>query len=75
MSERTKITMPPSTIEREAKVKKLIETMADFMGVGGSEVTFESVTISQVELPDEAKDLAMMVRKLAGSKPANGKGK
>lgn len=59
------IVFPAKNVEGEAKLKRLCETIADYMG---AKVTFETVMVLQVNFPKDRPDIETIMKRLAGIK-------
>lgn len=59
------ITFPATNVAGEAKLKRLVETIADYMGV---KVTIETVIVLQANFPNDRPDIEAILKRLAGSK-------
>jgi hypothetical protein len=59
------ITFPAVDVAGEAKLKRLVETIADYMG---SRVKIETVMVLQASFPDDRADIQSIFNRLKGSK-------
>jgi hypothetical protein len=59
------IVFPATNVAGEAKLKRLVETIADYMGV---KVTIETVMVMQANFPNDRPDIEAIYKRLAGSK-------
>lgn len=59
-----KITLPPMSVEQEAKVKRLFETIGEYMGC---DIQLDSAVILEASIPDERKDVLIVAQKLVQS--------
>ncbi|OGC95330.1 MAG: hypothetical protein A2W25_05280 [candidate division Zixibacteria bacterium RBG_16_53_22] len=59
------ITFPATNAAGEAKLKRLIETISDYMG---SKVEIESVIVLQASYPHDRPDIEAIFKRLAGNK-------
>lgn len=59
------IVFPATNVAGEAKLKRLLDTIADYMG---TKVTVESVIVMQVSFPSDRPDVEAIFKRLAGSK-------
>jgi hypothetical protein len=59
------IVFPAVNVAGEAKLKRLVETIADYMGV---RVTIETVMVLQAKYPSDRPDIESIFKRLAGSK-------
>ena len=56
------ITLPPLTVEQEAKLKRFFETTGEFMN---AEIKVSTRTIMVVEPPEDRPDVRVVVQKIA----------
>ena len=59
------IVFPATNAAGEAKLKRLVETIADYMG---AKVEIGSVIVMQASYPSDRPDLEAIFKRLAGSK-------
>jgi hypothetical protein len=59
------IVFPATNVAGEAKLKRLVETIADYMG---ARVTIETVMVMQANFPSDRPDIEAIYKRLAGSK-------
>ena len=59
------VVFPATKIAGEAKLKRLVETIADYMG---AKVTVETVIVLQANFPNDRPDVETIFKRLAGSK-------
>lgn len=59
------IAFPATNVAGEAKLKRLLETIADYMG---TKVTVESVIVMQASFPSDRPDFEAILKRLAGNK-------
>jgi hypothetical protein len=59
------ITFPATNAAGEAKLKRLIETIADYMG---AKVTLEIVMVMEANYPSDRSDIEAIFKRLAGNK-------
>ena len=59
------VTFPATNVTGEAKLKRLVETIADYMG---AKVTIETVMVLQAKFPNDRPDIEAIFKRLAGSK-------
>jgi len=59
------VTFPATNVAGEAKLKRLAETIADYMG---AKVSFETVMVLQISFPNDQPDIEAIFKRLAGSK-------
>ena len=60
---------PSMNTAAEAKLKRLVETIADYMV---AEVSIETVIVMKVNYPDDRPDIAVIMKRLAGDKTGLG---
>jgi len=60
------VVFPAMNVAGEAKLKGLVEKIADYMGVGA--IQFETVIVMKVNIPESRPDFETIVKRLAGSK-------
>jgi len=59
------LVLPPMNPAQEAKTKRLIDMISEFMG---SDISFETVISMKVNYPDDRKDVEAILKRLAGNK-------
>jgi hypothetical protein len=59
------ITFPATNVAGEAKLKRLLETIADYMGTN---INIETVMVLQANYPNDRPDFEAILKRLAGSK-------
>src|SRR4030042_19825 len=61
----SEILLPPMNIQQEAKTKRLVELIGEYMG---DPVKCESVISMRIIWPDDRVDMGLIFKKLAGNK-------
>ena len=61
----SEILLPPMNAQQEAKTKRLMDLIGEYMG---DEVKCESVISMRIVWPDDRPDMGMIFKKLAGNK-------
>lgn len=59
------IIFPAVNVAGEAKLKRLVETIADYMG---AKVTIETVMVLQASFPEDRPDIEQIFKRLGGNK-------
>jgi pantothenate kinase type III len=60
------IVFPATDAAGEAKLKALLEKIADYMGVDG--IRFDTVIVMSVVIPSDRQDFISLVKRIASSK-------
>jgi len=61
----SEILLPPMNVQQEAKTKRLVDLIGEYMG---DEVKCESVISMRIIWPDDRVDMGLIFKKLAGNK-------
>jgi hypothetical protein len=59
------VTFPATNVAGEAKLKRLVETIADYMG---AKVSIETVMVIRAQFPSDRPDIEAIFKRLAGNK-------
>jgi hypothetical protein len=59
------VVFPAMDVAAEAKLKRLVETIADYMG---AKVSVETVIVMKANYPDNRADIEQIFKRLAGNK-------
>ena len=59
------ITFPSMTTVEETKLKRLVETIGEYMG---AKITTETVIVMRANFPDDRPDIEQIFKRLAGNK-------